>query len=838
MIAALLAAVLALPPGAEAIRIGNDAWPEKVSGAREGEKVWWWSQDCAPTTSECMAPVARRVQVVDGASGKKLPGARVIWGTDGMRTDLPDALLPFAITDAGGEAVLRLPKSAGVSMRVDGPRAASWWQSVTPGDVPVRLAAVPASPSPVQLTIGGNEPATRAVVQLESSGIRSWAVAYDGRITLPALPAAPVQLVAWSEASAPLVMEIDLARLPRTIDLPRGASVRGRVIDARRHPIEGAAVEAVVPIGTLARGLRRYARSTRAGTFVLRGTPAGALQVKIRQTARATVVRRIEADGDVDAGDITLRPARQIAVRVLDAEGAPVAGATARAAGSPSATTGRDGIARIDSVAAGEDVTVTIAAKGFRATDIEVASDAKFPLDVTLSRGVRLVGRIVDAKRGEPAGPGNVLLDNNGGRRIVAFDESGLIDIGGLDAGQLAVEIRAHEHAPRSIDTRSVAADETWDLGALSVEPGAVLAGRVIDADRGDPVAAARIRVLRGSDLGAALAAVMNDWIGATSNDDGSFSVRGLTSGSHVALVEAPGFAPRVLTFEADAEAVEVKLDRARGLAIDCAPVRRCGTEARLLYAGSVHPWASTSATMQDGKARILTAAPGTALLRLVQRGEIVHEREVQIGAAAETTVEIRLGTATLRGTVASAGRPRRDGGRVELRARTAPSAGLPVYLERRTPDGHSLGGGWQTDLPAFQAAEVDGSGNFEFPELDPGEYEATYRREGIATTPVKFHVRPGTSHFVLQVAPGELRGRVLREDGAPAAFAAVRIIDAAGLQAVAHSDRLGNFEMLGIAEGRAALIAADEHAEASAEVEVGARGPAVVEMVMRPKTR
>lgn len=836
MIALLLATALALPPGAEAVRIGDDAWPEKVSAVREGEKVWWWSHDCAPSTSECIAPVVRSVQVVDTASGKPLPGARVIWGTDPMRKDLPDAFLPFAITGAGGEAVLRLPRDARVRMRVDGPRAASWWQSVAPGHTTVRLTAVPASPSPVQLTTGGSEPATRAVVQLEGSDVRSWAIARDGRITLPALPAGPVQLVAWSEASAPLVMEVDPGSVPRTIDLPRGVSIRGRVIDARRRPIEGAAIEAVVPIGKLPRGLRRHAKSTGAGTFVLRGIPAGAVQLKLTRAGRASAVRRIDADGDVDAGDITLRAARQIALRVVDAEGAPVTGATVRAAGSPPATTGSDGIARLDSVAAEEDVPVTITAQGFRDAEVDVPPDTKFPLDVALSRGVRVLGRVVDAESGESAGPGDVRIDNNGGQHIVAFDESGLIDIGGLDEGSLAVEIRANAHAPRSLEARTVAAGETWDLGTLSMDPGTILTGRILDRDRGGAVPGARIRVLRRGDFDVALAAVMKDWIEARSNDEGMFVVRGLASGSYVVLVGAPGFAPRVLTADADAEALDVKLDRARGLAIDCAPAHRCGTEARLLYGGSAYPWASASATMHEGRARILTAAPGTALLRLVERGEIVHEREVQIGATPETTIEIRLATATLRGTVASAGRPRRDGGSVELRARTAPSAGMPVYVQHRTPDRQSLGGAWQTELPALRMAQVGDGGHFEFAELDPGEYDATYRREGITTTPVRLLVRPGTSHFVLDVAPGQVRGRVLHENGAPAAFAAVRIVDASGSQAVAHADRLGNFETLGIAEGRALLVAGNEHAEASAEVMVSARGAAVVEMVMRPR--
>jgi Carboxypeptidase regulatory-like domain len=737
------------------IRIGDGAWPEVVTEAREGEKVWRWSGECAPSTEpECAATVPRNVRVVDRASGKDLPGARVIWGTDAMRADLPDAMLPFAITDADGEAVLQLPKS-GVQMRVDGPRVASWWQSVAPGDATVRLTAVPATASAVQLTVAG-APATRAVMKLEWNDVQSWAVARDGRITLPAIPAAPVQLIAWSEASAPLVMELDVARVPRTIDLPRGASVRGRVIDTRRRPIEGANIEAIVPVGKLARGLRRYATSKRDGTFVLCGVSEGTTQLKLMKSDRATVVRSIEAEGDVDAGDITLRSARAIALRVIDFDGTPVADAKARVTDGPSAITGKDGVARIESVAADEDIAVTIQAKGFRAAEIDIASDAKFPLDVALSRGVRILARVVNAKTGDAAGAGDVLIDNNGGQRIVAF-EKGLIDIGGLDEGRLAFEIRAHGLAPRTVEPRTVAADETWDLGTVTMDAGTILTGRIVDHEHGDAIPGARIRLLRNRDHGPAFAAVMNDWIAAASNDDGTFNVSGIAAGSHVILIEAAGFAPRVVTTKTGDEKLEVQLDRARSIAIDCTPIHRCGAEARLLYAGSTHPWAATSAALRDGKTRILTAAPGTALLRLVERGKIVHEREIRIATTPETNIEIQLGTATLRGTVASAGKPR-DGGMVELRARTAPSAGMPIYLEHRTPDGQSFGGGWQTDLPSFEMAQVDDDGHFEFAELDPGEYDATYRCEGIASPPSRLLVRPGPSHVVLDVASEEMR--------------------------------------------------------------------------------
>ncbi len=454
---------------------------------------------------------------------------------------------------------------------------------------------------------------------------------------------------------------------------------------------------------------------------------------------------------------------------------------------------------------------------------------------------MRVIGTVVRAKSGERAGPGDVLVNNNGAQRVVTFDESGAIDIGGLDEGKLALEIRAPAMTPRKIDTRSLNANETWDLGTVFLDEGAVITGLVVDGET--PLPGARVRALRRGDADAALAVVMNDWIAATTEDDGSFVVAGLAAGSQVFLFDAAGFAPRVITVDVDADVddgerkpMKVALERARGLVIDCAPVRRCGSEARLLYAGSAHPWASTSATFRDGKARIVAAAPGAALLRLVSDGHVVHEKTVDIAATAETEVQIRLVTATLRGTVSSAGRARRDGGIVELRARTAPSAGVPIYLEHRTPDGHVAGGGWQSDLPSMESAPVDDSGNFVFAEIEPGEFEAIYRREGIASKAVMLVVGAGTSHVVIEVAPGELRGRVTKEDGTPAGFTSVRITDASRAELVALSDQFGHFEALGIAVGRAIVTAESDRMHAATEVEIDPRGISSVELVMRRK--
>ncbi|MFL6246354.1 MAG: carboxypeptidase regulatory-like domain-containing protein [Thermoanaerobaculia bacterium] len=822
MIAAFsLAVALAFPPGAETIRITEDAWPERqvVERVERGERVWWWSNECAPqllTADEANVVCTQTASLRVHAGAAK---ARVIWATDAMLAHLPDALLPFAIAGADGDAILHVPASAAVHVRVDGPRSASWWTTTTAGAEPLQLATVAASPQTLQVTPGSR---TFVELQLVTSDLRVRAVARGGRVLLPAVPSVPLTLAAWSESAAPVVMEI--AQLPRTVELPRGTIVSGRVVDARRRPIEGVVVEAIFAVGKLTRGLRRTVQSTSTGTFTLRGIPEGPLQLKLSKPDLVTIVRRIEDESDL--GNITLRSAHHAAVRVVDDQRRPIAGATVRILDGPSATTSHDGIAQLAGVPTDEDLTLHVSARGFRAADESFAADAKSPLVVELSRGVRVIGRVADA------GAGDVLVINNGAQRVVAFDENGVIDIGGLDEGTLALEIRAPSFAPLTLAQRTVTPNEAWDLGTLRLDAGSIITGRVLDED-GGPLSGARVRALRPHARGAEVAAVMEDWVVTASREDGSFTLRGLASGAHLLSFGAAGYAPRMMTAE---DGIEVKLDRARGLVVHCAPVARCGSEARLLYAGAAYPWASASAAMQDGTARIATAAPGSALLRLVERGSVVHERTVQIGALPETSVEIQLVPATLSGIVLSAGRARRDGGLVELRSKRPPIAGVPVFLERRTSEGLVVGEGWIGDLPSMHSATVDAAGRFVFEDLEPGEYEATYRRDGRASRSVSLTVTPGASHVTLDVPPGELRGRVLQEDGRGAAFTTVRVLDAAGGELLVQSDQYGYFETLGVTAGRAIVSAEKEDASASAVVDVDVTHDAVVEMVLRPR--
>lgn len=849
MIPLLLAVTLTLPPDAMAVRVAEDGWPEVVAAGKAqvpgaGESLWWWSERCAPQrvtadapAIECRAVQTRRVPVIDRASGKPARAARVVWGTEAMLADIPDAMLPSAITDAAGDATLAMP-SSDVRVRVSGPHLATWWQ-----EAGATLSATEAAETTIDLLTADRVPARRAFFELELPAIaaaphalRTWAVAGDGRITVPAVPRVPLIVVAWSEDASPAVMTT--SQFPPRLELPRGVSIAGRIVDAKRRPLAAAAIDAVFKLDGLPRGLRRRIRSGPAGRFAARGLPIGAVQLMVKQTGRATLLRRIDLDADHDVGDLVLDAARDVLVQVMDKNGDPVSDATLRTTDGVRATSGRDGQVRLQAVPAGDGFTMTVTATGYLARDVEVPPDARTPLIVELSRGIRVTGSVVHAESGEPAGSGNLLITNNGGLRVVRF-EKGTIDVSGLDAGTLALEVRAAGLAPLTLPERDLRADDTWHLGTLRLSAGQSVAGRVVSRDDGSALAGAAVRALRRREIGPAIAFVMRDWVEGVSGDDGKFALAGLSSEPHVVIVEASGFAPRILTAGASEEDLTIELDRARTLVVDCLPAHRCGDEARLLYGGAAYPWASTSALIRNGRARFAVAPPGTAMLRLVREGQVVHERAVQVGDAAESEIAIRLNATRIRGTVVSGGRPRR-GGTVELHRVMGAGAGdVPIYLESRTPEGQSTGGRWMTDLARGESAMVDDAGRFTFEEVEPGEFEIAYRGDG-SSTKARRVVIPEVPEFALafDLPPGELQGRVAREDGSPAAFVPVRIVDAGGAESIADTDRLGRFTAPGLTPGRASVTASSRDTQATDGVDIDAHRPASIELVLTKQPR
>jgi hypothetical protein len=860
-LAILFAAALSLPSSAQAIRVAPDTWPSTVDISRvevptAGEKLYWWSSDCAPAKVTFESPQvscgATRIAVtrVLDEQGRNVAGAKIVWGTMEMLADLPETMLPFATSGDDGTVRLLLPARDAVLVRVAGARVASWWQRVAATQVAISIRASEATTVSTKVQLSGGGIAARSIIEIEpisvvsaADDVRSWGASERGVIALLPLPRMPVRYTAWSDEASPQTGIASTVGFPRAISLARGGSVEGRLIGSKRF-LNDATVEAVFRLPGASRGLRRRARSEANGHFAVRGLAAGQVQLVARKAGFATVLRMLKVEGGVTIDeDIVMKPARTVTVHVIDRSGRPAPSADVRTSDGVHAVTDKDGLAAIDGVPAGEAVQLSVRAHSFHAASVVVPADSKGRVDIVLSRGVRVLAKIYKAGTREPAGPGNVMITNNGGKRIEPFDSSGQIDIGGLDSGTLGLEIRATGAAPLSVAARTVRDDEEVNLGELSLPRGAAMTGHLTARSSGAPIANGHIKALRRGASGPVMSFVMRDWVEATSGDDGTFAVAGVQPGPQVLLVEANGFSSRIVTADVreDAEAPvdlgSVDLDQARELIVNCTPARRCGSEARVLLASAEFPWASVSGRMQDGTADILSAPSGTVTLRLLADGRIVEERSIDVSSQSDaTTVDIKLLSTNVTGTVVSSSRPR-AGGRVMLERASGGDHVIPVYLESRTPEGQVASSGAVTDMPEMQTANVDGAGRFAFTDVRPGVYHATYRHDGTTAPSMQVTVPEMEKYdFTIDLPGGEIRGRVVDADAAPVSRAIVEVRDATGQSQVAASDESGEFSISGIAPGHAVVRATRSEREGNAEAEIEPPRAATVEVVLRPK--
>ena len=229
-----------------------------------------------------------------------------------------------------------------------------------------------------------------------------------------------------------------------TIEMTRGESIRGVVVDARGKPVANAAVLGHYPgddEGDLTRA-RARTRSDRAGAFLIQGiTPGSGLKLSAKKGGEATpkpVPTRPGAEAPVT---LTLEPSNAIALkgRVLEPDGRPLAGALiqfkskATGTGPPSWSESQVMLEGVETVRTGPDGTFetpreldpkllyraeVVAAGMARAQTDWLAPPSTSFADLTLrrTRGLRAVsGRVVD-RAGEPVAGAVVSQSGDGPR--------------------------------------------------------------------------------------------------------------------------------------------------------------------------------------------------------------------------------------------------------------------------------------------------------------------------------------------------------------------------------------------------------------------------------------
>jgi hypothetical protein len=390
-------------------------------------------------------------------------------------------------------------------------------QEPSPESVPVNLEGV------VQDRRG--VPLADVLVIAWPKGKRGDAVAQartgeDGQFLLPGLRPHRWMLLVEAGGLGTLETEREVPEDGRAVLMLEGESrtLTGVVTDSTGRRQAGARVTLGSP------GLR-WTRTTESdvnGIFEVKGLSSG------RFTLRATLGTRVSPPTVVVLDESPLRPAHvrlslQTGVfvegRVLDDTGRPLAGAMVDVMAMPSddlpvsGQSGRDGRYRLGPVAPGKHQVLA------RMEDY-VLLDAPEPqlgtrelesFDLRLARTARVAGRVLDEAGRPIVGvqvfaisliggrddlvviPGALPLAAEaaelpvgrllrpGGMRSSPTDKSGRFDITGLSPGRTRIEILHPEKIPFRRDPLLLVPGDARDVGDLTMQVGATLAGRVLD---------------------------------------------------------------------------------------------------------------------------------------------------------------------------------------------------------------------------------------------------------------------------------------------------------------------------------------------------------------------
>jgi protocatechuate 3,4-dioxygenase beta subunit len=604
--------------------------------------------------------VAREIaiggRVVDG--GAPGQGARV------FARALDGAGAYEAIADAGGRfALAGLPEGVYRVWAVHRDRAAR----------AVRIEALGGPPAPIELALG---PATvvEGVVVDRASGrpvvadvvltadgdaaadepVRAARTGGDGGFRIEGVPAGE-----WiAEAAAPgyvvaeaVVFTAGRGRL--RVELVAGASIDGRVVDARGAPVADAAVVAE-PIGELTRA--------RAG--------AG---------PRPALAAAIGDRGFVPSGELGVLPGPlpyvSAAPMTAVAVAAPLAVGPGPAALAPLVAppalasrpiTDRDGRFRLAGLDAGR-YRLRARHRAFAEADggevVLEAGAARAGVTIVLASGYQIVGLVRDGRGVPVAGAAIVARSDLGGAtELRGFaDAAGRFRIGPL-AGAATITASASRHGAATVEVAPPGAATAEREVALVLERAeASLAGRVVDPS-GYGVAGATIEL---DEPGAAR---------ALSDGTGRFRIEGVTAGRHRAKVSHPDAPPRTAELTTAHDAT-IELGAGGGVA---GVLRDRGTGAPLANtaivaegpAGAV----AGATTDRDGRFTLTALAPGPWTLRARHPGYAAGRLAVEVVAGhrpREVTVrDVRLALgrgATVAGVVRDPAGARLAGARVHV---------------------------------------------------------------------------------------------------------------------------------------------------------------------------
>jgi protocatechuate 3,4-dioxygenase beta subunit len=728
--------------------------------------------------------VGARIRVAE-ENGDPVPGAWVVATAAGEALSRIDSWRPeLRVGRTAADGSLTLPRFEGERLQVSAfapGRPEALQPDFQEGTIQLRPARE------VSLALQAVAPdGSPAAGLLLRSGDRSWPVgltAADGTVLVPVREGETARLRLVSADGRQHVFSLRPGSGRRTVSFPPAAPVTGKVLDAGSGRSLADAVLWLDTDPALA------VRTDREGRYTLTGPSKGRLQLEVR--AAGFLPRRLTLFAkDLTSGrapTVALERAARVRGSVLGPQGKPLPGAAVTAVHTSAlgfrtfspldpvadrAAAGPAGGFELRQLRAGEEYELRVALPGFfpEARRIVTSRDAA-PVTVQLQPACAVHGLLRDPE-GHPVAaaqvfvrparrPGRERKDRDPLPPAIASDPAGRFSLPESPAAEVDLEARKPGYAPALLRTVRIGPSckgGSFDLGAVVLNPGARLAGRVVDPG-GKAVPGAEVFLTDQPAVEPARGSKPD----AVTGRDGSFALDDLQRGVPVHLfVQADGYLGKEVrgVRPPGSGPVLVRLEPAallQGRVIDEAGEAVSGAEVGLTWQAVLEddprrsvgrPIERSAQSDAEGRFEIADAPRGEVRLTVRAQGFIPAEEPKltlpRPGSAPELTFVLRRGA--------------------RLEGRVATRSGKPVSGVRIVVDP----GAAFTDAEGLYVLDGLATGPQEVRVFHP-EYKRRARTIAIVE---------GTNRFDVELEDGvEVSGRVVDPDGKPVLAAEVELV-------------------------------------------------------------
>lgn len=532
------------------------------------------------------------------------------------------------------------------------------------------------------------QPVGGATVVLSSNPPRTATTEGDGSFAFDGLVARPYRLQARAPAgvAGPVTAQLAADTEPVVLVLRAASAVVVDVVDDAGAPVDGATVEL--------RGLDVQTATTAAGRARLAPVVPGGYQVAAWASGFAPSYAFLPVAGDEATTRIALRRGARVAGRVVDASGAPVAGARVLYTGASDwniqpderldgQLTGADGAFVFEAVGAGSVRFVARHPDHAPGSSSIITLDGKTPRDgveIALPAGVTVSGRVVDTA-GAPVASARVRVGVGGAGMVSApprqvfSDDQGGWTIRGVPQKPLEA-VAMHDLGASKATTVDATRGDVADV-ELVLDVTGTISGVVVDAE-GEPLEG--VQVSAGPDFRSRNQAGFEQWRLRGFPEDltdagGRFTLSGLAEGDYTLRASRAqrrgggrrGFFNQGVPAKAGDRDVKIVLPADGSVA------------GKVVLEGGAPPTAFTVSVgflpeafaTADGSFRVDDLPPGEHELSVRGNGFQPHNVTVTVKSAEVTdvgTITVKQGR-TLRGVVLAGG---------------APVAGATVYAGRQ----------------------------------------------------------------------------------------------------------------------------------------------------------